>query len=131
MTRRRGAAWSTALLLLPVALGLAAACATAPQRDPEQVLEDATMTSRIKAGLLRDPVVAGSAIGVEVLDGVVTLTGRVPNDAVAARAVEIAGGVKGVRQVEDRLVRGGSTSSRAAPQSGASGAAGPGRGTLP
>ncbi len=110
----RRAAGRQIVFVACAAVGLAiAACATPPARSPEQVLEDATVTSRIKSGLLRDPVVAGSAIGVEVQDGVVTLTGRVPSEAVAARAVDIARNTEGVRRVEDRLVRGGQASGSA------------------
>ncbi len=131
---RRSTGARVVALLASAAVGLAtAACATQP-RDPEQVLEDATVASRIKAGLLSDPVIAGSAIGVDVQDGVVTLTGRVPSEAAATRVLGIARSTEGVRRVEDRLVRESPTSSSTeqgpAPP-GASGAAAPTRRPLP
>jgi osmotically-inducible protein OsmY len=61
----------------------------------------------VRSALLADPLVGGSAIGVEVRDGVVTLEGMVPDDATAARALDIARSVPGVRAVVDRLGRPG------------------------
>lgn len=123
------------VLLAWAAAGLAiAACTTTPSRSPEQVLRDATVTSRIKTSLLRDPVVAGSAIGVEVQDGVVTLTGRVPSETVAARAVDIARNTEDVRRVEDRLIREGpgpGSGARLPEQPGASGEEAPTRRPAP
>ena len=57
----------------------------------------------MKTKLVSDDAVKGMRINVEVHKGVVSLYGRVPNEIIRGQALKLAGEVKGVSKVEDRL----------------------------
>ena len=66
-------------------------------------LEDAAITSSIKARLLADERINGLEVNVDTYEGVVTLHGHTETRNDRARAIEIASGVKGVRSVTSKL----------------------------
>lgn len=68
-----------------------------------QPIEDAWITTKIQSKYFIDRMVAATAIDVTTKGGVVTLTGRVDTHEAKRKAVEIARGTVGVRQVIDRL----------------------------
>jgi hyperosmotically inducible periplasmic protein len=68
-----------------------------------QYLDDSVITARVKAALLKDPVVSAFAVSVETHKGVVLLSGFVRNDNQARRAAEIASNVQGVVTVKNAL----------------------------
>lgn len=85
---------------------LLAGCAGAPVHDTrtvEQIAADATITSNINVRMMSDTRIDSFAIGVDTLDGIVTLTGTVPDAKMAAAAVKVAGSVAGVRKVVSEL----------------------------
>ncbi len=57
----------------------------------------------MKTALLADSSVKGTAVEVESFRGVVQLSGFVDNQEMANRAVAIAKGVPGVREVENDM----------------------------
>lgn len=65
--------------------------------------EDTRIARRIEGIFAELPAFAG--VAVEVDDGVVTLTGTVPEQADIARAAGIAGRIQGVATIENRLQR--------------------------
>ena len=67
------------------------------------VLDDATITAKIKTALLAEPGVKGMAIDVDTSNNVVSLNGSVASDAAKTRAEEIARKVEGVKQVKNNL----------------------------
>jgi hyperosmotically inducible periplasmic protein len=69
----------------------------------EKQLDDATITAAIKGKLETDEIVRQSAITVDSSNGFVTLNGIVESQAEIDRAVELAKGVDGVRQVSSNL----------------------------
>jgi len=96
----------TALILIMTLIVIVAAVAmvaSAQQRSVGQVIDDATLTTEIKAKLTADTLSNLTKIGVNTRDGVVTLTGDVDSLERKARAVQIASSVKGVRQVVDNV----------------------------
>ena len=68
-----------------------------------QFVDDSVITAKIKAALLKDPVVSALAVSVETRGGTVLLTGFVENDNQLRRAAEIAAGVQGVVNVKNGL----------------------------
>jgi hyperosmotically inducible protein len=68
-----------------------------------QYVDDTVITAKVKAALLKDPVVSGFAVSVETRKGVVLLSGFVQNDNQARRAVQIASAVQGVVTVKNAL----------------------------
>ncbi len=80
-------------------LVLAAACgATVRNR-----VDDASITARVRAVLLNDPEVSAAGITVSTTNGVVTMSGVVRSAAEEARAIQLARGVAGVREVRSAL----------------------------
>jgi hyperosmotically inducible periplasmic protein len=82
---------------------------SATSRSTGEYVDDATITARVKTALINDPTVKARDIDVETFRGVVQLSGFVDSSQVAARAVDIAGRVGGVRSVKnDMRVKSGS-----------------------
>lgn len=77
------------------------------ERTAAQIATDASITSTINTRYVQDGMVKARTINVDTYNGVVTLYGTVPSQAVADRAVNIARGVKNVRQVVSKLSIGG------------------------
>ena len=91
---------------LILALALAACAGTRQQESTGEYIDDSTLTTKVKAVLLDDPMVSGLAVNVETFKGVVQLSGFVKTRAERDRAVELARKVGGVRQVKnDILIR--------------------------
>ncbi len=75
-------------------------CATTSSREsPGEFLDDAAITAQVKSSLVADPMVRGSAIGVETTQGVVHLTGTVKSEQERHRAIQLVQGVAGVREI--------------------------------
>ena len=66
-------------------------------------VDDAAITTKVKAALLADDQVKGTQINVDTSGGTVRLTGTVDSQAQVARAMEIAKGVSGVQRVDNNL----------------------------
>ena len=99
-----------ALALLFTASVGAAACgasstgAVRPASTPAGApMDDATISARVKTVLLNDTQVAGSGIDVVTAGGIVTISGTVKSQTEASRAIELARGVTGVRDVKSAL----------------------------
>lgn len=90
----------TGVLLLT---GLLLGCAATPeQRSTGEVIDDTTITTKVKTSLLADPMVSGFAISVDTSRGVVGLTGIVNSAGERARAIQIAQEIGGVQRVDAR-----------------------------
>lgn len=90
------------MVLLAVVL-IAPLLLTACGKTVGETIDDATITTRVKAALLNDPDVAGLRIDVDTFKGVVTLSGSVRTAAERDRAVTIARRVSGVSDVKSTL----------------------------
>lgn len=66
-------------------------------------VDDGQITARVNAGLAADSDLSAIRIDVDTKDGVVTLTGPVPNASAKERAEEIAKGVNEVKSVNNQL----------------------------
>lgn len=66
--------------------------------------DDATVTARVKTALLNDPAVGALRIDVATSSGVVTLSGAVKSPGEQQRAIQVARGVNGVKDVRSSLV---------------------------
>ncbi len=77
--------------------------AEATGREVGEALDDATITAKVKAALLQAPDVKGLDVGVETDKAVVQLSGFVASQAQIDKAVEVAKGVRGVREVQNKM----------------------------
>jgi hyperosmotically inducible protein len=71
-----------------------------------QYLDDATITSKVKAAFAEDKWVKGRDISVRTDHGVVDLTGNVQSKDESDRATELATKVKSVKAVHNNLTLG-------------------------
>lgn len=67
-------------------------------------IDDATITTKVKAAVLAEPGLKSLEINVDTREGVVTLAGTVASHELKQRATQIAQSVAGVRSVSDQLV---------------------------
>lgn len=87
-----------------VALLTATGCAvTRGQETVGAYIDDATITTQIKARFVDNTQVAASSISVETLNGVVMLSGFAKNITEKTLAESIARGVNGVRSVQNEI----------------------------
>jgi hyperosmotically inducible protein len=91
--------------------GDAAIGGNAPNPEPDRpvgtVMDDAAITTAVKAKLLADPVVGGLKIDVDTRNGVVYLTGdNMNSQAEIDKAIMVTKTVDGVKSVENKLVVG-------------------------
>ncbi|MSQ54020.1 MAG: BON domain-containing protein [Betaproteobacteria bacterium] len=75
----------------------------AMQARDKQYVDDATITTRIKAALLKEKGMPSTQISVETHKGRVQLSGFVDSAGVVSRAGRIAAGTPGVRSVQNSL----------------------------
>lgn len=68
-----------------------------------QAIDDAAITTTIKAKLVADDELKAIDINVDTAQGVVTLTGAAPSPTAVERATVIARGVDGVTDVKNQL----------------------------
>ncbi len=68
-----------------------------------ELTDDVAIHAVIKRRLVADPQLEGLRINVDVHQGEVRLSGRVASEALRAKAVRLAGTVRGVVRVQDQL----------------------------
>lgn len=78
-------------------------CQTPAGRSVGQVVDDATITTKVKAKIFQDSVLKGFAISVETFQGEVTLTGAVNSAEERKRAGTLARSTVGVRKVNNLI----------------------------
>ena len=80
-----------------------AACAAISGRETTgEYVDDATITTKVKAAILNQ--IGAKQIGVETMQNVVQLSGFVDSTAIKDKAGEIARGITGVRDVRNNLI---------------------------
>ena len=83
--------------------------ATRPDADRSvgTVIDDATVTAKVKAALMAESGVDGTRINVDTTGGRVVLKGEVPSKTMIDRAVQVARGIEGVRDIDNQLTTAG------------------------
>lgn len=115
-----GTARLTAKLLSGLLLSLLVGCATLMAPDEVDPDDDNSIERAVRAEVRRAPVRGAGTVDVVVEDGVVTLTGDVPEPAAVGEIVLRAEKVKGVRRVITEIEFDGSEEQqrRAPPEAG-------------
>jgi osmotically-inducible protein OsmY len=103
----------TKLLALMLAAAFAAGCAatksesgsqSSSSRSTGQIVDDAAITAKVKAELLKDPEVSGMKINVDTTQGTVKLKGEIKTIALRKKVEDLAKGVAGVKSVDNQLI---------------------------
>ena len=77
------------------------------KESPGEYVDDAVITSKIKAAILKDSTLKSAEINVETYKGIVQLSGFLKSRADINQAVRLAKKVKGVKSVKnDMIVKG-------------------------
>ena len=89
---------------MTVALLFSLGCAsTATKESTGEYIDDSVVTTKVKDAIFREPTLKSSEINVETYKGVVQLSGFVSSQTNIDKAVEIAGGIKGVQSVKNDM----------------------------
>jgi osmotically-inducible protein OsmY len=84
--------------------GLQTGCAgTATRESTGEYIDDATITTKVKAAFVKDPVVKALDVKVDTFKGAVQLSGFVDNQEQKARAEQVAAGIQGVTSVRNNI----------------------------
>lgn len=78
--------------------------ATSKKESAGEYVDDAVITSKIKAAVFQDSSLKATEINVETYQGIVQLTGFVKSRADINQAVRLAKGVKGVKSIKNDMV---------------------------
>jgi len=94
-----------AALVAAAALIITSGCAvTRGQESTGAYIDDASISTTVKAKMVEDKNVDASAISVETLNGEVMLSGFAKNSTEKSTAESIATKVKGVKTVKNQIV---------------------------
>jgi len=99
---RRTRALSVGICLILAAL-VAGCAGDRMSRSTEEAVDDSLLANKVKLTLYADKQVSGRQIAVEASQGVIQLSGVVGSLPEAQRAVQLAEGIKGVKEVRNRL----------------------------
>ena len=91
------------VLAIAMVAALGACSKQGEQSTTGQYLDDATVTAKVKADLIKDDSVKATDIKVETSAGVVQLSGFVGSEAVRKRAEQLAQSIAGVKSVRNDL----------------------------
>jgi hyperosmotically inducible periplasmic protein len=83
--------------------GAATGATTATTATSVPAADDATITTLVKAALIEDKQVKALKIKVTTEQGVVKMSGTVPNAEVGKRALQLAASVQGVKDIKSEL----------------------------
>jgi osmotically-inducible protein OsmY len=77
---------------------------TATRESPGEYLDDSTLTAKVKAAFVHDPVVKAFDVSVQTYKGAVQLSGFVNTVSEKNQAETVARGVRGVKSVTNSLI---------------------------
>lgn len=90
-------------LALAMMILLMGCAATNTHRGTGEVIDDAAITTKVKAALVADKDVSALDVKVETYRGVVQLSGFTNSQTEITKAVQVARGVNGVKSVKNDL----------------------------
>ena len=89
---------------LAVTLVSVVGCAsTSTQEGTGEYVDDAVITTKVKAAIFNEPTLKSAEINVETFTGAVQLSGFVNSQADINKAVEVTRSVKGVTSVKNNM----------------------------
>jgi hypothetical protein len=94
---------ATVFILIGVVIGLLGGCRSMTGESAGQNIDDASITTQVKAKLTGEKASNLTRVSVTTVNGVVSLTGMVPTRPDRAKAEQLASEVKGVRSVTNNL----------------------------
>lgn len=93
----------SSFFLAVVLFSMIGCASTAKQEGTGEYIDDAVITTKVKAAIFNEPMLKSLEINVETYKGVVQLSGFVSSAADTKKAVEVARSVKGVSGVKNDM----------------------------
>lgn len=93
----------SALFLAVTLMSVVGCASTAKQEGTGEYVDDAVITTKVKAAILNEPTLKVAEINVETFKGVVQLSGFVNSQADITKAVAVARSVHGVKSVKNDM----------------------------
>lgn len=78
--------------------------ATSTKESTGEFVDDSSITVKVKAAFIKDPIVKASAVTVETFKGVVQLSGFVNTSDEKTQAGRLAASIRGVTDVKNGIV---------------------------
>jgi osmotically-inducible protein OsmY len=94
---------ATALFTASIAFSVVGCASTAHKESTGEYVDDAAITTKVKAAIFNEPTLKSTEINVETYKGDVQLSGFVAQPQDATKAAEVARGVKGVSSVKNDI----------------------------
>lgn len=95
---------SLTAVFLALTLATAAGCAsTSDQAGTGEYVDDAVITTKVKAAIFNEPTLKSTEINVETFKGEVQMSGFVSSQADISKAVSLARNIKGVVAVKNDM----------------------------
>ncbi len=91
------------LLLVGWIAGSPGCAGTSKRESTGEYIDNSVLTSKVKTAIFNDPMLKVLQINVESFKGVVQLSGFVDSAQAAARAVDVARSVEGVKAVKNKM----------------------------
>jgi hyperosmotically inducible periplasmic protein len=91
------------VVAVAVGSGVAGCAVTKGQESTGQYVDDATITTHVKARFAKDPTVSAMHIHVDTMKGVVQLSGSAKTDAERRQAETLASTITGVKEVKNDI----------------------------
>jgi osmotically-inducible protein OsmY len=82
---------------------LAGCTSTSTEKSTGEYIDDAVITTKVKAAFVEDDELKATEIQVETFKGIVQLSGFVANPDHVSKASKVAGKVKGVQSVKNDI----------------------------
>ena len=93
-----------ASMVAVAALASTGCAVTSGQSSTGQYIDDATISTRVKARFAEDPGVSAMRLQVETLNGTVQLSGFATSQAEKDKAAQLARGVPDVKDVRNNII---------------------------
>lgn len=90
--------------LTSLGLGVGGCAVTSGQQSAGEFVDDAMITSKVKAQFAKDSDVSAMRLNVDTMDGTVQLSGFAASEQEKQKAVRLAREVEGVKKVKDDIV---------------------------
>ena len=96
--------WIVTFIMLVMLGGLVEGCASTPtQEGTGQYIDDAVISTKVRAALVNAPELSSFEIKVDTYKGIVQLSGFVGSVEKMDKAIAVARGIEGVKEVKNDM----------------------------
>lgn len=93
----------SAFFLIAAFVSVLGCAGTTTRESTGEYVTDSWITTKVKAALVKDPLVKATEVNVETFRGTVQLSGFVSSDAARSQAVEVTRRIEGVTGIKNDI----------------------------